>query len=76
MKRVRKTDEFVELLTEHSAIFGYHYMPDREIIINEDKLDNCMELYRKSIAEKVDYIAMEFNIDVEQETRHYDGTID
>lgn len=64
MKKKSIFDEMIEKLNAHSEKFGYHYIPDREIIIDNEKLKELIDLIDKSLKEEVDYLPERYAIDV------------
>lgn len=74
MKKVVKL--LNDKLSEHYNAFGYPWIPDREININEDLAKELIALIDKSIAESKDYVAEKYNIDVAHKMKHYDVIYD
>ncbi len=64
MKRKENIEHILQKLNLHSRKFGYHYIPDREIIIDTEKAKELTELINKSVKEGIDYLPERYNIDV------------
>lgn len=72
----RELELFKKQAHEYNDMFEHFFIPDREILIDDEKRNKCLELMKKSCEEKYDYVAEYYNIDVEHRKKHYDVIYD
>lgn len=68
--------EFVEQLYKYNSVFGHGFVPQRDMILDVKDRQHCYELMKKSCEENHDYVAEEYNIDVEHMKKHCDVIYD
>lgn len=54
-------NEFIKCVSAHNKLFGYYWMPNREIIIDSIKFQECIDFLRKSVEENVDYVKKHYH---------------
>lgn len=68
--------EFMEQLSLYNSLFKHGFVPQREMILELQNRQRCYVLMKKSCEENYDYVAEEYNIDVEHMKKHYDVIYD
>lgn len=68
--------EFMKAFMEYRDAFGGFITPSKEVCGNDEAAKSTIELIKKSIEDGYDYVAEKFNIDKEQQLKHYDVIYD